>query len=189
MSKTLQTASQQGVFPAEVPVSSMTSSDEPLAIGDDAPSFTAPVADEDGIAQQALADYLPDAPVVLAFFPAAFSGTCTTELCTFRDRLGPLTDADATVLGLSTDLPWALAAFREQESLPFPLVADNDGSICSAYGVRTTYERLDIDAIARRSVFVVDSDGVVSYRWLAENPGQEPEYDAVSAAVEDVAGG
>lgn len=67
-------------------------------------------------------------------------------------------------------------------------MADNDASICSAYGVRTTYERLGIDGIARRSVFVVDGDGVVSYRWLAENPEQEPEYDAVSAAVEDVAG-
>ncbi|MEF8800027.1 MAG: redoxin domain-containing protein [Halolamina sp.] len=166
----------------------MTRTNEPPAVGDDAPAFTAPVADEDGLAHQSLTDYLPDAPVVLAFFPAAFSGTCTTELCTFRDRFGPLKESDAAVLGISTDLPWALAEFREQESLPFPLVADNDASICSAYGVRTTYERLRIDGIARRSVFVVDGDGVVRYRWLAEHPGQEPDYDAVSTSVEEVAG-
>lgn len=83
----------------------MTHTNEPPAVGDDAPAFTAPVADEDGLAQQSLADYLPDAPVVLAFFPAAFSGTCTAELCTFRDRFGPLTETDAAVLGISTDLP------------------------------------------------------------------------------------
>lgn len=162
----------------------MSRTDEPLAVGDDAPGFTAPVADEAGLSRRSLSDYLPNAPVVLAFFPAAFSGTCTTELCTFRDRLGPLAGADAGVLGVSTDLPWALAEFREQESLPFPLVADNDASICSAYGVRTTYERLGIDDVARRAVFVLDRDGTVNWRWLAENPGQEPDYAAVAAAVD-----
>jgi peroxiredoxin len=161
----------------------------PPAVGDVAPTFTAPVAADDGLVQQSLADYLPDAPVVLAFFPAAFSGTCTTEFATFRDGFDPLTDEEAALLGISTDLPWALAAFREQESLPFPLVADNDAAICSAYGVRSIYERLRIDDIARRSVFVVDGDGVVRYRWLAENPRQEPDYQAVSVVVENVAGG
>lgn len=163
------------------------SSTTPPAVGDEAPGFTAPVADENGIAQQSAEDYLPEAPVVLAFFPAAFSGTCSTELCTFRDRLGPLADTGGTVLGISTDLPWALAEFREQESLPFPLVADNDASVCAAYGVRTAYDRLGIDAVARRAVFVVDAEGAVTYRWLAENPGNEPVYGEVEEAVADAA--
>jgi peroxiredoxin len=157
----------------------------PPTVGDDAPGFTAPVADAEGISSGTLAAYLGDTPTVLAFFPAAFSGTCTTEFCTFRDRLGPLASEDTTVLGVSTDLPWALAEFREQESLPFPMVADNDAAICAAYGVRTRYERLGIDEVARRSVFVLDPDGTVTYRWIADAPGQEPEYDAVGRAVTD----
>ena len=157
------------------------------AIGDDAPRFTAPVADDDGITPRSLSDYLGDTPTVLAFYPAAFSNTCTTEFCTFRDRLGPLASDEATVLGISTDLPWALAEFREAESLPFPLLADNDAAICADYGVRTRFERLGIDATARRSVFVLDADGEVTYRWLADDSGQEPDYEAVEAAVDAAA--
>ncbi|GAB7093392.1 peroxiredoxin [Halolamina litorea] len=159
----------------------------PPAVGDDAPPFTAPVADADGIDPHPLEDYLTDTPTVLAFYPAAFSNTCTTEFCTFRDRLGPLANGDATVLGVSTDLPWALAAFREEESLPFALVADNDATICTDYGVRTHFERLGIDDVARRSVFVLDAEGTITYRWLADDSGQEPDYEAVDAAVADAA--
>ena len=157
-------------------------------VGTDAPAFTAPVADKDGITPRDLDAYLDDTPTVLAFFPAAFSSTCTTEFCTFRDSLGPLATDEATVLGISTDLPWALAEFRAAESLPFPLVADNDGSICRAYGVRSVYERLGIDGVAQRSVFVLDADGTVTYRWVAESPGTEPDYEAVADAVEAAGG-
>jgi peroxiredoxin len=153
------------------------------AIGDTAPQFTAPVADDDGISTRSLSHHLGETPVVLAFYPAAFSNTCTTEFSTFRDRLGPLAGDGATVLGISTDLPWALVEFREAESLPFPLVADNDASIAADYGVRTRFERLGIDGAAQRSVFVVDSDGEITYRWLADDPGQEPDYEAVEDAV------
>jgi peroxiredoxin len=160
----------------------------PPSVGDDAPGFTAPVADADGISTGTLADYLGDTPTVVAFFPAAFSGTCTSEFCTFRDRLGPVASGDATVLGVSTDLPWALAEFRVQESLPFPLIADNDATVCATYGVRTRYDRLGIDGVARRSVFVLDPDGTVTYRWLADDPGEEPDYAAVDRAVTDAGG-
>ena len=156
----------------------------PPAVGDDAPSFTAPVAEEEEIVSRTLTEYLGKRPTVIAFFPAAFSGTCTTEFRTFRARLGPLTDGAATVLGISTDLPWALAEFREAESLPFPLVADNDAAICADYGVETRYERLGIDGVARRSVFVLDAAGTVTFRWLADDPGTEPDYAAVERAVD-----
>lgn len=157
---------------------------DPTAVGEPAPTFSLPTATDAGIVGTSLEDHLEAGPLVLAFFPAAFSGTCTTEFCTFRDRLGPLAGANGELLGISTDLPWALAEFREEEALPFPLAADNDGSVCAAYGVRTHYEPYDIDGVARRSVFVVDADGVVTYRWLAAEPGDEPDYDAVSTAVE-----
>jgi peroxiredoxin len=166
----------------------MSKTDAPPAVGSAAPAFTAPAVNDDGIDAEPLDQYLADGPVVLAFFPAAFSSTCTDELCTFRDRLGPLAEAGGTVLGISTDLPWALAEFRDQESLQFPLVADNDGSICDAYGVREDFDGLGIDGVARRAVFVVDGDGNITYRWLAENPGKEPDYEEVEAAVAHAAG-
>lgn len=151
-------------------------------VGDDAPGFTAPLVTE-AIAEATLSTHLADGPVVLAFFPGAFSGTCTRELNTFTDRLEAFAARDATVLGVSTDLPWALQRFREREGLSFGLVSDPDGRICRAYGVLTTYDPWDLPGIARRSVFVVDADGTVTYRWLADDPGQEPEYDAVQEAV------
>lgn len=153
-----------------------------LDVGDAAPEFDAPLA-SDGIDRTSLEDHLGDGPVVLAFFPAAFSGTCTTEFCTLRDRISEFESLDATVLGVSTDLPWALEEFREQESLPFGLVSDNDAHICAAYGVQTEYERLAIPSMARRAVFVLDDEGEVTYRWLAPNPGEEPDYDEIQEAV------
>jgi peroxiredoxin len=158
---------------------------DPIPVDEPAPTFTLPTATDAGIAGTALEEHLADGPVVLAFFPAAFSGTCTTEFCTFRDRLRPLAEAGGSILGISTDLPWALAEFRKQEALPFPLAADNDGAVCADYGVRTDYEPYDIDGVARRAVFVIDGSGSVTYRWLADTPGQEPEYDAVATAVRD----
>ncbi|MBP1986744.1 redoxin domain-containing protein [Halolamina salifodinae] len=157
--------------------------DSAPAVGDAAPQFTAPVADDEGITSRSLDAYFDGTPTVLAFYPAAFSNTCTTEFCTFRDRLGPLASGEATVLGISTDLPWALAEFREAESLPFPLVSDNVAAIAADYGVRTQFERLGIDGTAQRSVFVVDAEGRVTYRWLADDSGQEPDYEAVEEAV------
>jgi len=156
---------------------------DPTAVGEPAPPFSLPTANDDGITETGLDDHLDDGPVVLAFFPAAFSGTCTTEFCTFRDKLSPLAETGAEVLGISTDLPWALAVFREEESLPFPLAADNDGSVCAEYGVLTHYEPYGIDGVAQRAVFVVDESGTVTYRWLADDPGQEPDYEEISAAV------
>lgn len=154
--------------------------------GDDAPDFTAPLANGD-VEPVTLSDRLDEGPVVLAFFPAAFTGTCTTEMCTFRDRLANFERVDATVLGVSTDLPFALEEFREDNGLPFGLVSDNDGEIVAAYGVESAFEELALDGVAQRAVFVVDPDGTVSYRWAADDPGNEPDYGAVEAAAVDAA--
>lgn len=152
--------------------------------GDDAPGFSAAVANGD-IEPFALEDHLGEGPVVLAFFPAAFSSTCTDEMCTFRDELHQFTDVGGSVFGISTDLPHAQEAYRQQYDLPFPLVADPDHNAIEAYDVVSSFENLGVDVVARRSVFVVDSDGNVTYRWLAEDAGKEPDYDEVADAVAD----
>ena len=149
------------------------------AVGDDAPDFTASLVDDDKEPFR-LSEHLGDEPVVLAFFPAAFSNTCTDEMEALRDGFDR---GDCTLFGVSTDLPHALAAYRSQYELPFALVADPDHRAVEAYDVVESFDRYGVDTVARRAVFVIDGDGVVTYRWLAENPGQEPEYEALADAV------
>jgi peroxiredoxin len=153
-----------------------------IAEGDRAPTFTAPLA-ADGVGTFALSERLSEAPIVLAFFPAAFTGTCTNEMTEFRDRMAAFEDAGGTVYGVSVDSPFALAEFREQHDLNFGLISDFEKTVIDRYGVRDDFADLGVYGLAKRAVFVVDGDGVVTYRWVGEDPSLEPEYDAVLAAV------
>jgi len=150
-------------------------------VGDDAPTFTASLV-TDEIEPFDLSDRLGDEPVVLAFFPAAFSNTCTDEMEALRDGFDR---DDCALFGVSTDLPHALAAYRAQYDLPFALVGDPDHRAIEAYGVIEEFEHYGVETVAQRAVFVIDADGVVTYRWLADDPGQEPDYDALDEAVAD----
>lgn len=155
-------------------------------VGSAAPDFAASLV-EDGIEPFHLSDRIGDAPLVLAFFPAAFSNTCTDELCAFRDGIGRFESVGGDVLGISTDLPHALSAYRDEYDLPFGLAADPDHRAIEAYDVVGSFEHYGVETVARRAVFVVDADGVVTYRWLADGSGQEPDYDEVAEAVADAA--
>lgn len=150
--------------------------------GDSAPDFTAPIATGD-VEQFTLSEAVADGPVVLAFFPGAFTSVCTTELCTFTNRLAAFENVDARVVGISRDSPFALNAFREAEGIGFGLVSDLNREIVEAYGVETSFDDLGVHGIAKRSVFVVDEDGTIVYRWVSDDPGVEPDYDAVQAAA------
>ncbi len=158
-----------------------------IAAGDDAPDFTAPLV-TDEVELTTLSETLEaDAPVVLAFFPAAFTGLCSHELRTFEDRLEALTRHDATLYGISIDTPSSLAEFRDQLGLSFGLVSDINRELVTAYGVATDFEPLGIEDTATRSVFVIDETGTVTYAWVSDEPGSEPDYDEVEAAVADAA--
>ncbi len=156
-----------------------------VTVGDQAPEFIAPLVDDETEAT-AFVDHLGDGPVVLAFFPAAFSSTCTEEFQTFRDELGRFDELGATVFGISTDTAYALERFREEFDLPVGLISDNNGAIIDAYDVVDDFEHIAMWEVAQRAVFVVDSDGTVQYVWRADNPGQQPDYEAVVEAVESV---
>lgn len=156
-----------------------------LTVGDDAPDFAAPLVGEETEPFR-LSNRRGTGPVVLAFFPAAFSTTCTEELCTFRDQLSAFTDLSARVFGISTDLPYALSRFRAEHELGFDLISDNDGAIISAYDVVDEWDHISLSAVAQRAVFVVDAAGTVRYAWRADDPGEEPDYEAVADAVASV---
>ena len=122
-------------------------------------------------------------PAVLAFFPAAFTGTCTKEMCRFRDDLSRFNSMSAQVIGISADTPFVQAEFAKQHHLTFPLLSDFNHQAMKAFGVYDGHFLGLLDGIARRSVFVLDASGKVVYTWLSDAPGQEPPYDAVEAAV------
>ncbi|SEV97009.1 redoxin domain-containing protein [Natrinema salifodinae] len=157
------------------------------ATGDAAPDFTAPLANGD-IEEFTLSERLDDeAPVVLAFFPGAFTSVCTEEMCTFQDRLAAFDDLDATVYGVSRDSPFTLNEFRAQNDLEFGLISDLNKELIEDYDIEMDFDDLGVYGVAKRSVFVVDGDGEIAYSWVSDDPGVEPEYDEVEAAVEELA--
>lgn len=150
-----------------------------LAVGDRAPLFELPSAPGETVA---LETHLGHGPVVLLFFPAAFSPICTTELCTVRDRWTAYEALDATVFGISVDGPAVTSRLREEESLPFPLLSDFNKRVSLAYDV--LYEDFyGLEGVAKRAAFVLDADGVIQYAWVSEDAGVEPDYDALEGAV------
>jgi len=123
--------------------------------------------------------------IVLAFFPLAFSSGCTEELCQFRDSLGEFEDLDAKVLGISVDSPYALKAFAEENELKFPLVSDFNKDIIESYGV--VQEDLNgLKGVAKRSVFVLDSDGTVRYKWVSDDPSILPDQGEIKEVLKAV---
>ena len=157
-----------------------------IETGDRAPNFTAPLANGD-VETITLSDGLDEAPIVLAFFPGAFTSVCTDEMCTFRDQLSAFEDVGPTVYGVSVDSPFALNEFRDKHDLSFGLISDFDREIVDAYGVRMDFEDLGLHGLAKRSVFVIDRDGNVTWTWVSDDPGVEPDYDAVRAAAAEAA--
>ncbi len=122
-------------------------------------------------------------PLVLAFFPAAFTSVCTAEMCTFRDSMSRFNALDARVYGISIDTPFTLEVFGQQNGLTFPLLSDANREATRAFDV-VWPDLAGVREISNRAVVVLDGDGEVVYRWVGENPGQEPPYEDVLAAVQ-----
>jgi peroxiredoxin len=156
------------------------------AVSDDAPNFTAPIANGE-VEPFTLSEHLDDAPLVLAFFPGAFTGVCTTEMATWQDRLTDLESAGATIYGVSVDAPFSLNEFREQNDLDIPIVSDTNKEIIDAYDVETDFADMGYYGLAQRAVFVLDSEGTITYAWVADDPGTEPDYDEVIEAAAEAA--
>ena len=147
-------------------------------IGDTAPEFTLKNTDKNDVS---LADYNGQA-VILAFYPGAFTGVCDKEMCAFQDSLGKLNDSNAVVLGISVDSPWANAEFARKYNLEFDLLSDLNRDVVGSYDAAFVgLGGIDGYVCANRVVIVIDKSGVVQHRWVAENPGVEPDYDAVVA--------
>ncbi len=119
--------------------------------------------------------------VVLAFFPGAFTGVCTKEMCAFRDSMSNLNNLNAQVIGISVDAPFSNKAFSEANNLNFPILSDYTRKVSEAYGgLYNDFIGLQGYSASKRSVFVIDQSGVVRYKWITEEPGKEPPYDEIT---------
>lgn len=147
-------------------------------VGTAAPDFTLVNQDRQPVTLSALRGR----PVLLAFFPGAYSDTCTRELCTFRDQIARLNAAHAQVLGISVDTFFALKAFQADQKLTFPLLSDFNKQVIRLYGVFNE-DMIGLHGIAKRSVFVLDAKGIVRFREVLEDARDEPDYERVFAAV------
>jgi len=155
-----------------------------IEVGDAAPDFTAPLANGD-VEEFTLSENLDEAPLVLAFFPGAFTGVCTTEMATFEENLDDF--ENASVYGVSVDAPFSLNEFRDQEGLSFGLISDSNKELIDAYDVEMDFADMGYYGVAKRAVFVVDADGEITYEWVSDDPGVEPDYDEVADAAAEAA--
>jgi peroxiredoxin len=147
-------------------------------VGTKAPDFTLMNQDREPVTLSAQ----KGRPVVLAFFPAAFSSVCTKELCTFRDSLAQLNSAHAQVYGISVDTFFTLKAFQDAQKLTFPLLSDFNKQTIRDYGVFNE-DMIGMKGIAKRAVFVIDKDGVVRHREILEDARNEPDYSQVFTSL------
>jgi peroxiredoxin len=121
--------------------------------------------------------------VVINFFPAAFTGVCTAQLCDSRDNFQKYESMNAQVLGVSVDSPFTLAKFKEANNLNFPLLSDFNKKLIKKYGLYRAGFVLGMTGVSERAVVVVDKKGVVRYVETLENPGNPPNFAALREAV------
>ena len=150
-----------------------------LKIGDKAPSFTLYNTEKNEVS---LSDY-KDKTLVILFFPLAFTGVCTTELCSIRDNLAYYSNLNTEVLGISIDSIFSLGHFKEQQNINFPLLSDFNKTTAEAYGCLYEEFVLGMKGVAKRSAFVVDGEGIIQYAEVLENAGDLQDFDAIKETV------
>ncbi len=125
--------------------------------------------------------------VILAFYPGAFTSVCTREMCAFRDSLAKLNALNAQVIGISVNDPFTNKEFAEKNSLNFPLLSDYNREVIKLYDVPLEdFAGLKGYTAAKRSVFLLDEDGIVRYKWISENPSVEPDYVEIHKALSQI---
>ena len=146
-----------------------------VRVGEKAPNFTLRNSDKGEVS---LNDYRGK-NVVLLFFPLAFTGVCTTELCSMRDDIGTYEKLDAEILAVSVDSLFTLEQFKNANNFNFQLLSDFNKSVSRAYG--SLYEDfvLDMKGVSKRSAFVIDKEGVVRYAEVLDSAGDLPNFEAV----------
>jgi glutaredoxin-dependent peroxiredoxin len=143
-----------------------------IAIGTKAPDFTLFNTERKEVALKDFAGKI----LVMNFFPAAFTGVCTEQVCTNRDKLSFYNDIGAAVVGISVDMPFSLKAFKEKNNINYELLSDFNKLIIHAYEMYHCNFILGIKGVAKRGVVVVDKNGIVAYSEETADPGTQVNF-------------
>lgn len=169
-------------FAQNAPNSPASPQDAPK-VGDPAPGFSLPYATRDSVAKDtlALSSMVGKRNIVLAFYPADWSGGCTKEVCTLRDNFSSLGAVNADVIGISGDYPFSHYEWAKHHNLPFRLASDHDHSVAKRYGsFNPAY------GYNRRTVFVIDKQGRIAYEDLAYSARDQVSFDKLQAALKGI---
>ena len=147
-----------------------------LKVGDKAPDFTLP---DTNLKQRSLKEFLVG-KTVLAFFVGAFTSVCTKEMCRFRDSMARLIDLEAQIVGIAVTDPFSNKAFAVKNRLAFPILSDYKREVIKAYGIELPhFAGLRDYMTAKRAIFILDNGGIVRYRWVTNDPADEPKYSEI----------
>lgn len=124
--------------------------------------------------------------VLLLFFPQAFTGVCTAELCSIRDNISIYNNTDATVFGISVDSIFTLGKFKLEQNYNFPLLSDFNKEVSTAYGA--VYENwiFDMKGVSKRSAFLIDKEGIIRYAEVLESAGDLPNFEAIQNTLKNI---
>lgn len=158
-----------------------------LSVGTKAPDFKLSSKKDDGLKLVSLSEHTANGPVLILFFPMAFTGVCTEELCSVTQGIEQYQKVGATVLAISGDNPFAQEAWAKKEGISLTLLSDYEHTTAKSYDV--AYDsflpqvNLGMGGVAKRSAFVVGTDGVITYAESSDDPKQLPNFTAILAAV------
>lgn len=153
-----------------------------LQPGDKAPDFSLRATDKSLVK---LSEYRGK-NVVLLFFPFAFTGVCTKELCYMRDSLAQYENLDAQILAISVDSPYTLAKWKEEQQFNFPLLSDFNKTVSKKYDTIYKEFALGLKGVSKRSAFVIDREGVLRFVEVLENAGELPDFDAIQSVLKNL---
>ena len=158
-----------------------------LQTGDSAPDFTLTSLGKDGPELVTLSQITSGKNTLLLFFPMAFTGGCTTEMCDVSANLDRYTELGAQVFAVSGDNPFAQAAWAEKEGINVPLLSDYEHQVAQQWGVAYDSflpdKNLTMGGVTKRSAFVIDGEGVIRYAEVNDNPGQNPDFEAIQSIL------
>jgi peroxiredoxin len=158
-----------------------------LKVGDKAPDFELTTKSAEGPKKIKLSNNFGKKNTVLLFFPMAFTGVCTKEMCEVSQGLNAYTGLNADVFGVSGDNPFAQGAWAEKEKITVPLLSDYEHKVARVYGIAydsfLPQKNLGMSGVAKRSAFVIDKQGVVRYAESSDDPGQLPNFEKIKGAL------
>lgn len=158
-----------------------------IKVGDKAPDFTLVTKTANGPELVKLSELTAKSPVVVLFFPMAYTGVCTTEMCDISNGMSEYDSLNAKVVGISGDNPFAQEAWAKSEGITLPLLSDYEHSAAKAYGVAYDQflpdKNLIMGGVAKRSAFVIDTAGIVQYAEVQEHPKDLPDFEKVKATL------